>query len=372
MNSRRDINLALAAFGIGGLLPLRAMAVENTKRKFVFILQRGAADGLSTLVPYADPDYQRLRTSTEITDYIKIDGLFGLHRELSEFANLFQNKEASFIHAIASPYRERSHFDGQNILEGGFSAAYESDSGWLNRLAGLISPKNPPIAFTPTLPLVLRGNSPSVNYSTSRFPEASSDLLMRVSSLYETDKKLYDLWLKAEAQNDASGTKSANIAEIAKMVSGFMTGEKGANLVFLESQGWDTHENQNGRIANNFKTLNGFISALKSNLGTEWAQTTILIATEFGRTAAQNGTGGTDHGTASCAFVLGGALNGGKIIADWPGLSQSQLFEGRDLRPTNNLFGLISGVVGQTFGLDSEKVARNLFPKADYGKILSI
>lgn len=371
MQNRREIFKTFSALGLASLLPLNALAIEGTNRKFIFILQRGAADGLSTLVPYGDGNYASLRANTMIENPIKLDGFFGLHPELKGIAALYNNKQASFIHAIASPYRERSHFDGQNILEGGFGTAYEANDGWLNRFAGVISPKNPPVAFTPTLPLALRGNSPSVNYSTSRFPDANEDLLMRLSSLYESDTKLYDLWQKAEAQSDMGGAQSAKVEDIAKMVSGFMTGPKGANLVFLESQGWDTHANQNGRLNTNFKNLDAFVLALKANLGSDWNQTTVLIATEFGRTAAQNGTGGTDHGTASCAMLIGGALNGGKIIADWPGLRQSELYENRDLKPTANLFGLIAGVTGQAFGLDSEKVARTLFPKAAFGKIIS-
>ncbi len=372
MKNRRDFLKVVCASTFAGFMPIRAIAMENTNRRFIFILQRGAADGLSTIVPYGDPNYQKLRPTIAIEDAIKLNDFFGIHPQLSFLSKLYEEKQASFFHAISTNYDQRSHFDGQNILEGGFKIAHEGDDGWINRFAHLIAINNPPMAFTPTMPLVLRGKNPAINYSSSRFPPPGNDLMLRLSSLYENDPKLYEMWQIAEGQSNMGGKWSAKPEETAKMVSGFMKGDKAANLLFLESNGWDTHINQNARLSGNFKSLDLFISTLKEDLGPIWNDTTILIATEFGRTAAQNGTQGTDHGTGASAIVLGGALSGGKIKADWPGLSKNQLFENRDLKTTNNLFGLIAGILGQTFNYDSEKIVREVFPKVDCGKILSV
>lgn len=356
---------AMAAMGLAAM-PKMAFANAATDTRFIFIIQRGAADGLNTLIPYADPQYSNLRGALAIEQKsaTKLDGMFALHPSLKNIGTLYQSQNASFVHAIASPYRERSHFDGQNILESGGSRAYELDNGWLNRLVGLL-PKSPeaPIAFSPTIPLGLRGTNPVTSYAPSQLPDANHDFLSRVSNMYEKDPQLYGLFNMANATNEtASRAAGAGATATGALAATFLSRANGPRIAMIETNGWDTHFGQEGRLQRALKDLDDLVGALKSGMGNEWKNTVILVATEFGRTAAANGTGGTDHGTGACAVVLGGKVKTSKIIADWPGLRSSDLYENRDLKPTNDLNGLIAGVAANAFNLDPQLVARSLFP----------
>lgn len=364
MQRRKFLQISAGTFGLSFLSPSIGFAGTPSDTRFIFILQRGAADGLNTIIPYADPAYKNIRKEIAIEDGIKLDGMFAIHPALKNIHALYLQKQAKFVHAVASPYRERSHFDGQNILEGGYNRAYEYDSGWLNRFISLIPQKtSEPIAFMQTIPLAMRGPNPVTSYMPSNIPDANQDLMMRVANLYENDKKLYDLWLKAEATKDMGQALSGQGAERAgKMVASFLVKADGPRIAMLESQGWDTHSGQNNRLNNNLKDIDNAIGAIKTGLGDVWNNTVIIIATEFGRTAHVNGTNGTDHGTASCAMILGGKVMGGNIEADWPGLSQSSLYEGRDLKPTKNLFSLIAQTLGASYNLDPKLVAKTIFP----------
>ena len=363
---RRDLLTGgMAALGLA-VAPKMAFASAQTDTRFVFIIQRGAADGLNTLIPYADPQYAHLRGALAIDQKAatKLDGMFALHPSLKNIGAFYQNQNASFVHAISSPYRERSHFDGQNILESGGTRAYELDNGWLNRLVGLL-PKSPeaPIAFSPTIPLGLRGANPVTSYAPSQLPDANQDFLMRVSNMYENDPQLYKLFNMASATNEtASRAGGAGAAATGTLAATFLSRANGPRIAMIETNGWDTHFGQEGRLQRALKDLDDLVGALKTGMGDEWKNTVVLVATEFGRTAAANGTGGTDHGTGACAMVFGGKVKAGKIIADWPGLRGSDLFENRDLKPTNDLNGLIAGTAANAFNLDPQLVARHLFP----------
>lgn len=372
MQRRKFLQIGAGTLGLSFLAPSLSFASDANDTRFIFIIQRGAADGLNIVIPYADPNYRNIRKELAIENGNKLDGTFTLHPALQNIYQLYLQKQASFVHAVASPYRERSHFDGQNILEGGFTRAYELDNGWLNRFLA-IAPKQPsePIAFMQTLPLAMRGKNSVTSYAPSNIPDANEDLMMRISNLYENDPKLYDLWLKAEAtRNMGQSISGQGAAAVGKMVGSFLAKPNGPRIAMLESQGWDTHSGQNNRLNGNLKDIDTAIGAMKSELGDAWNKTIIIVATEFGRTAHANGTGGTDHGTASCAMVLGGAIDGGKVIADWPGLSQSSLYEGRDLKPTNDLFGVISYYLGKGFNIEPQKVAQNIFAQVPNVKIL--
>jgi uncharacterized protein (DUF1501 family) len=358
--------------------PRMAFAAADTERRFVFILQRGAADGLHTVIPYADPAYARLRGALAIdpADALKLDGTFALHPSLPGIAQLYQAGQASLFHAVASPYRERSHFDAQNVLETGGSAPFQLKDGWMNRLAGLLPRRgNQAIAFAPTLPLALRGAVDVASYAPSGLPQANDDLMLRVQQLYEGDAQLRGLWataLKAQGMAGAGATAKGqqSPAELGKVAAGFLARADGPRIAMIETNGWDTHTAQKGRMATQLGNLDKLITGLQQGLGAAWAQTTILVATEFGRTAAANGTGGTDHGTASAAMLLGGAVQGGKIVADWPGLASADLLENRDLRPTLGLDALVAHACAEAFQLDPERTARVLFPDAPLNKTL--
>lgn len=371
MTAGRRQFLNFAAAGAGLLLagPRIAFAQAATARRFVFIIQRGAADGLNTVIPYADPAYARLRGALTIDSAaaIPLDGTFALHPSLVETGKLHAAGQALFVHAVASPYRDRSHFDGQNVLETGGTLPYQVKDGWMNRLVALLPQGGrEAIAFAPTVPMALRGAADVTSYAPSVLPAASDDLLLRVRQLYAADPQLHALWsaaMDAREMADAGTEKGQrqNPAGLGKMAAGFLAQPRGPRIAMIETGGWDTHTAQNPRLASQLKGLDAMIGALRDGLGPVWSQTVVLVATEFGRTAAANGTNGTDHGTGSAAILVGGAVQGGRVIADWPGLAR--LYEGRDLQPTLGLDQLVTSVAAESFGLEPQRVARALFPQ---------
>lgn len=371
MLSRRHF-LRVAAAGAGAMLvaPQLVFASAATDRRFVFVIQRGAADGLNIVVPYADPAYASLRGALAIdTDKAaKLDGTFALHPSLAQTAQLYRSGQALFVHAIASPYRDRSHFDGQNVLETGGRAPYQVKDGWLNRLVAQIGPTrgDSAIALAPTVPLALRGAAHATSYAPSALPAASDDLLTRVSALYESDAQLRGLWTSAMNVRGLAGDASAkqDPASLGKLAADFLARPDGPRIAMIETGGWDTHSAQNARLGNQLKALDTMLAALRSGLGPAWDKTGVLVATEFGRTAAANGTGGTDHGQGSVAMLMGGAVAGGRVIADWPGLRHADLYEGRDLKPTASLDALIAGAAAESLGLDPQRTAAALFAEA--------
>ncbi|TKI04593.1 DUF1501 domain-containing protein [Martelella alba] len=373
LNRRRFIQVIAAGGAALLVAPRIVFARAATDRRFIFVIQRGAADGLNTVVPYADPGYAAMRgpLAVDISAGAKLDSLFALHPSLERIGMMYRRQEALFVHAVASPYRDRSHFDGQNVLETGGGAPYQVKDGWLNRLAGMLPSADPAereraIAFAATIPMALRGRTDVTSYAPSGLPQAPDDLLARVTALYARDPQLHTLW---EAAMDARGLAGdvrarQDPASIGNMAARFLKSADGPRIAMIETGGWDTHSAQMPRMAAQLKALDGMIAALREGLGDIWGKTTVLVATEFGRMVAANGTDGTDHGTASAAMILGGAVAGGRVIADWPGLRRQDLYQDRDLRPTTALDGLIAGVVSDCLQLDPELTARTLFARA--------
>jgi uncharacterized protein (DUF1501 family) len=348
-------------------------AQAATERRFIFIIQRGAADGLNTVIPYAEPGYASARGALAIdaSSALKLDGTFALHPSLTKLRDLYAAEQATFFHAVASPYRDRSHFDGQNVLETGGAAPYQLKDGWMNRLVGLLPRTGKEaIAFSPAVPMALRGPVDVTTYAPSALPQANDDLMLRVEQLYTKDAQLHALWSSAlDARGMATGGTGGGAARqdsgaLGKMAAGFLARADGPRIAMIETSGWDTHSGQNARLASQLKSLDGLIAGLHEGLAAAWSKTTILVATEFGRTVAANGTGGTDHGTAGAAMLIGGAVQGGRVVADWPGLKGSDLQDGRDLKPTLALDALISNACAQTFQLDTDRTAKTLFPSA--------
>lgn len=370
--SRRGF-LQAGALATAGLLFVPRMVLANaaTDRRFVFIIQRGAADGLETLVPYADPGYARLRgaLAVDASAASKLDGTFALHPSLVQTAGLYGAKEALFVHAVASPYRDRSHFDGQNVLESGGTSPYQLKDGWLNRLVALLPRRGPEaIAISTTVPLALRGPAEVSSYAPAAPARTSDDMLQRFQQLYAQDPKLEAMWSAAmEARGMAGPATRQSPAELGRLAARFLAQPTGPRIAMLETSGWDTHSAQAPRMNNQLKSLDALLAALKEGMGDNWSQTVVLVATEFGRTAAANGTGGTDHGTGSVAMLLGGAVQGGRVLGDWPGLAANALYEGRDLRPTTSLPAVISAAAGECFGVEPARVAKALFPTVPGG-----
>lgn len=359
------LKTGFAGAGISAL-PSLAFAAAPTERRFVFIIQRGAADGLGTIMPTGDPGFVAARGALAVPGGTKLDGMFTLHPALAETAKLYAGKQALFVHAVASRYRDRSHFDGQNVLETGGTQPYQLKDGWLNRFLALLPKREADaIAVSSSIPAALRGKVQVASYAPSALPQASDDLLMRVSSMYAADPMLHPLWEQAMATRamtgDLSDAGGRNAAATGTLAARLLMGPD-TRIAMIETGGWDTHAGQNGRLAAQLRGLDAMIAALKTGLGAQWANTLVLVATEFGRTVAVNGTGGTDHGTGSAAMLIGGGVSGGRVLADWPGLSNANLYEGRDLKPTLSLDTLIAGALAQHYALEPSRVRTALFP----------
>lgn len=370
--SRRSIILSGLTVAAAGALPSFAYAAAGTQKRLVFIIQRGAADGLATVAPTGDPAFAAARRAMadETAGGAKLDGMFTLHPALATTAGLYTGKQAHFAHAVATAYRDRSHFDGQNMLEGGGARPYGRDTGWVGRLLTLLpAAERDAIAIAPAVPLALRGTVQVGTYAPSRLPEADADLIARLTALYADDPLLHPLWDSAvktqELAGDIGGNNGRNGAELGKLAASLMLPADGARVMMVETGGWDTHSAQRGRLAVQLRGLDQLVGALRTGLGPVWADTLVIVATEFGRTIEVNGTGGTDHGTASTAMFFGGGLaEGGRVSADWPGLAVPARYEGRDLKPTRSLERVVAGAIAHHYDLDPARVARTLYPDA--------
>jgi len=377
MIARRQF-LSAAALGTGALFvaPGIALATVPTERRFVFIIQRGAADGLDVLRPTGDPAFAALRSGLigEAAAGTRLDAMFTLHPSLVEVGRMYGRGQALFVHAVASPYRDRSHFDGQNVLETGGAQPYALRDGWLNRLVTMLPRStDKAIAIAATVPAALRGPVQVASFAPSALPHAADDLMARVTALYDADPQLHPIWQAALDTKGLAADAGAqqDPASLGRLTAGFLTKPDGPRIAMLETLGWDTHSAQRGRLAGQLKNLDALLAAMRDGLGAAWSTTTVLVATEFGRTAAVNGTGGTDHGTGSVAMLVGGAVQGGRVVSDWPGLAPSKLYQARDLRPTSALDALIAGAAAESLALDPERVGRGLFAQVTSDRPMS-
>jgi uncharacterized protein (DUF1501 family) len=352
-----------------GLAPRIAFARAATDRRFVFIIQRGAADGLGVLMPVGDPAFAGARGAfaEDASAGTKLDGMFALHPNMAHAADLYRQRQALFVHAVASSYRDRSHFDGQNVLETGGTAAYQTKDGWMNRLLGLLPEDGArAIAVSATIPTALRGPREVTSYAPSVLPDASDDLLQRVTMMYQGDAQLHPLWSEAMDTRQLAGDLAEGGGKQASatgaLAARLLLPTDGARVAMIETGGWDTHSGQRARLGAQLKGLDALLAALQAGLGPVWQQTMVLVATEFGRTVAVNGTGGTDHGTGTAAMLFGGGVKGGRVLADWPGLAPANLLDGRDLKPTTRLDDVIAGAVADHYALDPTRAGAALFP----------
>ncbi|MBX7532090.1 DUF1501 domain-containing protein [Qipengyuania sp. 1XM1-15A] len=369
MIDRRTMLAGSAALAAASLGPRMAFARTAGEKRLLVLVMRGATDGLALAAPLADPAFRTARAKWLDTyaDAPKLDGTFALHPALAETGRLYGAGDALLVHAVATSYRERSHFDAQNLLETGGIRPFERRDGFLNRFLGLLEgSESPAIALASALPLALRGSNPASTYAPTTLPKASEALLDRLPDLYAGDPQLAGLWQQArqtEAIADASDMDSLGRARDAGTLAARMLADpQGARVVMMDLAGWDSHANQLGMLQRRLTQFDGLMEAFRTGIGPVWDDTLVLVVTEFGRTVAINGTNGTDHGTGSAALLLGGAVRGGRVMADWPGLAPAQLYEGRDLKPTMSLEALTSGALASHFGLDAERVMRSLYP----------
>ncbi|WP_409432313.1 DUF1501 domain-containing protein [Litorimonas sp. RW-G-Af-16] len=379
MISRRIFTAsALAGLGITAL-PQLSFAKAETDRRFVLIILRGAMDGLHALVPYADADYYKLRPTLSLGALGRADGgerpaialnsSFALHPALAALKPLYDAKELALIPAISSQYRRRSHFEAQNMLEGGGAQPYAQKTGWLNRaIAQINQSERIGLALGPNVPLILQGSAPIRSWSDSRLPELGEDFLFRMDKMFENDPLFHKAFAQAqmdkEMGSDMSGMRLRNnrLSPSTKAACNLLKEVNGPRIAVIEAGGWDTHYGQTRRLTQNFEQLATAVTSMKTDLGPLWAKTSVMIVSEFGRTAAENGSGGTDHGTGGLAIVAGGTVNGGQVLGDWPGLSPTALFEDRDLAPSNQLESLFAAALTQHLGLSDAKVFDHVFP----------
>jgi len=372
--NRRSLIAGSLALGAAGLtLPNMAFARGTGHKNLLFVLQRGAADGMAMVAPVGDPGFAALRPGA-LQDYEgarQADSFFAIHPAFDQVGGAYAQGEALFIHAAATSYRERSHFDGQNLIETGAAQPYAVRDGWLNRLIAMVGDgqeTSPPsaLAIAPTLPLALRGDAPASSYAPSSLPKASDAFMDRVGMMYREDAQLGGLWsraLETQAMAGDDGLRNLRDARAAgELAASLMRDEDGARIAMMELGGWDTHANQRGAFNRVAGQLDALLGAYRTGMGSAWADTLVIVATEFGRTARYNGTNGTDHGTASAALVMGGSVRGGRVMADWPGLRDGDLYENRDLRPTTALESVLAGSIADHIQLDPQLAMAMLFP----------
>jgi len=362
-------------------LPKPAYAAPGREPRFVAVILRGAMDGLAVVPPVGDKDYAALRGDLAFgaagqEPALPLDGFFQLNAAMPGLHALYQKGEALIVHASATPYRDRSHFDGQDVLESGLGGPGLAPSGWLNRAATAIPAGEgvrpvSGLAASPTIPLILRGDAPTLSWTPPRLEMASTDTLKRLLDLYthedpEMAKVLgegVDLdALAAGIDVKAGGGLAASFKSLAEGSARLLAEEGGPRLAALSYDGWDTHTAEDGRLDNVLGALDGALTALATELAPVWQDTVIAVMTEFGRTARANGNEGTDHGTATVAFLLGGAVKGGRVIADWPGLREADLYENRDLKPTTDLRAVLKGVLRDHLGIASGDLSTKVFP----------
>jgi uncharacterized protein (DUF1501 family) len=381
---RRRFLLSCGALAASAALPDVLFAHTGGAARLVVVILRGALDGLAAVPPYADPHYSVLHRELAVAapgaadGALALDNTFGLHPSLAFLHERYLAGELVVFNAVASPYRDRSHFDGQNVLENGLAKPLGTADGWLNRALAALPRANQgrgaerAVAISQNVPLILRGDAPVISKSPQATPDIDEDLLARLADLYSKDD-----WFSARLSEGVqteklseSGNAAApdRISGVSRMAATLMRSEGGPEVAVIEASGWDTHANQGGAkgaLAQRLAGLDKALRALADELGSLWPQTAVLMVTEFGRTAAMNGTRGTDHGTGGCAFLLGGAVRGGRVLADWPGLARTALLDNRDLRPTLDLRSVFKAVLNEHMHVDAHALATRIFPDSN-------
>lgn len=387
--SRRGVLAAAAGAGLSiRLLGGRALAAEASGRKLIVVVCRGGMDGLSVAPPIGDSDYVALRGRLAVTDgALPLTDGFALHPALPTVHALAKAGEARIAPAVASPDRGRSHFEAQDVLESGAGGVYGASSGWLNR--ALEGHRLEALSVGPTAPLILRGKAPAASWSPGRVLDGSARLPALLQELYKSDPLLGPAFARGLATEAMAQNAMTNVSGVAmggvragnaqaqlrrgreaarwlgESLAGFMREPGGPQVASLSVDGFDTHANQGaaqGQLATRLAYLDAVLGGVHSGLGPAWKDTVVVVVTEFGRTARANGTGGTDHGTASTALLLGGALKPGGIVGDWPALRSQALYENRDLAPALDMRALFKGVLGDHLGVDRAALDTRVFP----------
>jgi len=394
MLTRRELLQKLVLAGGFCLWPLGAgswalAAPESTNRRLIVVLMRGAVDGLSLVAPYRESNYYTSRPNIALAPpeqsdgLLDLDGFFGLHPALVSLMPLWQNRSLAFIHASGSPSETRSHFEAQDIMETAMLNSAMASQGWMNKVAQILPDNQAPtrvLSFGNTLPKIFQGpydvsTVPTGLHANGDKPIETPQMEQAFNQMYGGKAELSGLYkqaisarememqdLKDEMQaagRDAPNTDAFVIqsTKIADMIRH----DPRIQLVFMDVGGWDTHVGQGnakGQLANKLGKLGIGLATLAERLGSEYKNTAILVMSEFGRTVAQNGNGGTDHGHGNVAWLLGGNVKGGQVYGRWPGLSTNQLWQGRDLAVTTDFRSIIGTTLSGQFNIGLDVLAR--------------
>ncbi len=387
LSRRTALRMSLGLGLTVSFLGTEAMAADRRSPKLVVIICRGAMDGLSVSPPSHDPAYLDLRGAIAIPPdkALALDSDFGLHPKLATLQRLALAGQARIAPAVAWPLHIRSHFEAQDLLETGADKLYGVQTGWLNRTVQALSEDRSAraIAVAPQAPLILQGPAAYDTWSPGApFNPAGSRLASILQDLYQPDPVLGPAFAsglavehEAMALNaNAPALKANDARDFATAAARFLAAPGGPAIAVISLDGFDTHANQGaaeGQLANRLAGLDDVLAGLEKGLGSDWAQTAVVVATEFGRTAHVNGTGGTDHGTASTLILAGGAIKGGGIIGDWPGLGSGQLFENRDTAPTLDMRRVFKTLIVEHLGVDRHLADTRVFPESHDAGLIS-
>ncbi len=362
----------------------RVATAAGREPRFLVVILRGGLDGIAMVQPVGDPAFGALR-GREAGEAVAVDDLFALHAAMPKLLGMMRAGEALALHAAHSPYRGRSHFDAQDVLETGLSRVTTGErTGWLNRaLAALPRGERLPapkgLAVAPVVPVILQGPAPVETWQPQVLRYGDDEVVARLLDLYEARDPRLAAALRAGALLDremrdapagAPGDRMPGRPDFTTEMAAaarIMARPDGPRVAAIGINGWDTHAGQGtarGALAARLAGLDDALGALRSGLGAVWPDTVVAVVTEFGRTARINGTFGTDHGMATAALLLGGPVRGNRVIADWPGLAPAELYEGRDLRPTTDIRAALAGVMADHLGLPARAVAE-VFPDED-------
>ena len=389
LNRRHFIGMtaATASLSFLGMPPLQA--ASPTDPRFVFIFLRGGMDGLGAVPAPDDPDYKKLRPTLAMStsETLPLNNVFALHPALSNLERLYNGGQATVFHGIASPNRDRSHFDAIRQLEQGSDSLDSITDGWLGRASTLLYPGEDAasIALSNSVPLSLLGADNVVNWAPSKLPPAPSAFLDVLETLYQGDNRLETALKAGRAAEDiaassdsdsAAGGSSNNMmggavsapnspAGLAASAGLFLSQDDGPRIAMLDIGSYDTHQNEAADLNGRLKELDDSFAALEANLGDAWKYTSVFAVSEFGRTVAENGTKGTDHGTGGVAFLAGGAVSGGSVKSDWRGLSDQALFENRDLVPAFDVRSVMKAILIDHMGMSHEQARSDIFPNSE-------
>jgi uncharacterized protein (DUF1501 family) len=384
MLNRRAFLHTAAAFGLFSSQPMLTLAAAPTDKRLVVIVLRGGMDGLDVVQPVGDVGFAALRPASGASGpspAVALDNFFQINQALEGLVPLFKARELSFVHAVSTPYRRRSHFEAQDTLEEGSETPRGAATGWVNRLIGLVG--NNRIEFAADIgtsdSLMLKGPSSHLNV----YPEedlgfwSNSTQFLRL--LYQDDAGFKLAFDRIESGNDPSMKvedvdRGVSAREVAALAAKLLAGA--SRIAAFSLYGWDTHSGQKVKLAKSLEELKVTLLTLKEGLGREWQNTAVVAVSEFGRTARFNGTFGTDHGTGGLAVLSGGLLGngmGGKVLSTrWPGVGSDQLYEDRDLMPTDDVRRYLGWLAANLFNLDPGTVTRELFPGLDLGAKLKL